>query len=1232
MGVKSLWKLLAPVGRPVMLETMEGQIMAIDSSIWIYQFQATMRDNDGKALSNAHVLGFLRRIAKLLFYGIKPVFVFDGGAPALKRNTLNERKRKKSGAATSLTRVAEKLLAAQLRRAAVDQAKGPQKSAKSKGKAPSGPVVLDDNTVYLEDIDSSMPKASPPKPTDTASASPSKPKFHDHDPYRLPDIDLEAAVAKATRAPVPDPRLATEDELRDFIEDMRPEDFDVTSPAFRELPTEVQYEIVGDLRLKSRQTSYARLQNMLRSAPTPLDFSKQQILNLQQRNTLTQQLLITTDSIGKAHLTIPVRVASERNREYVLVKNEGKDGGWILGVRDDGGTREKPIEIDQDDKKDVSEDGSDEDMDMEEVPMSVYFLMPYRNANSAIPRPSTGMPDPDLQEFQRSMNLAAIASRHAKKPPLPRKIAALVAAAPASVSQPLFDFGNDINDDDEDDGELALAIQQSIEHDKGDRVVSVVDEEDDGELALVIQESIDQAKGQAPARPRQPVQVNAVASSSKLVGAPATPRRPSSESVSASRSHYSHYAEDAFVRGTRLETALSIANAGLVRTPTKPKPAPTLKPPVRAPCSGSRCCSRQRPPRLRRQEYRLHLHLCDLQTPCLTLRTIRILPGRWAPSLPATAQIVVPSHHVSDDEVDMEEVLPSPEPPSVASSAHPKLTEQDDVSSSFTPPRANSPLSSFVIPDNDSFLVGKPLSVSVAEKPPFVVVPEEVKSTAHSDPQPIVDGGSAVPQDSAPVPPQFFSRTNLEEDDEHLSGWSRSPSPVVGIDQPQPRAPSPVPETWDAAQEMDPAAEESEFVQFMSQVKGKDLDEVQQEIDDEIKVLNAQKKAAMRDSEDINQQMINQIMTLLSLFGIPYITAPMEAEAQCAELVHLGLVNGVITDDSDVFLFGSQRVFKNMFNQSKTVECFLLPDLSRELGLDRDTLIRLAYLLGSDYVDGLPGVGPVVAMELLDEFPGEDGLHKFKDWWTKVQSGKDKPEDNKSKFRKRFKKKFKDLYLPPEWPNATVRDAYYHPTVDSSEEPFKWGLPDLDALREFLYVELSWSPVKVDELLLPIIQKIRKRGQSGALNKQGDLNGYFDIAGSGTVAPRQRQAYASKRLQQVVSDFRKKRKHSSKSPAAPDTPDGNSQSEDDSDVPTTKKVKVGKAKTGTATKRGTGRSRGRGAKKGSSRKKVASEDEAEFEGDAVGSESGPAQAAKLRPRPKPAYKGVAVDAEFVDED
>ena len=37
--------------------------------------------------------GFLRRILKLMFFGIKPVFVFDGQTPALKKKTLQERKK-----------------------------------------------------------------------------------------------------------------------------------------------------------------------------------------------------------------------------------------------------------------------------------------------------------------------------------------------------------------------------------------------------------------------------------------------------------------------------------------------------------------------------------------------------------------------------------------------------------------------------------------------------------------------------------------------------------------------------------------------------------------------------------------------------------------------------------------------------------------------------------------------------------------------------------------------------------------------------------------------------------------------------------------------------------------------------------------------------------------------------------------------------------------------------------
>lgn len=72
---------------------------------------------------------------------------------------------------------------------------------------------------------------------------------------------------------------------------------------------------------------------------------------------------------------------------------------------------------------------------------------------------------------------------------------------------------------------------------------------------------------------------------------------------------------------------------------------------------------------------------------------------------------------------------------------------------------------------------------------------------------------------------------------------------------------------FDAADEMDPHAEEGQFAEFLSQVKGRDLHDVRREIDDEIIVLNQQKKAAMRDAEDITQQMVNQIMVSGYLSG-----------------------------------------------------------------------------------------------------------------------------------------------------------------------------------------------------------------------------------------------------------------------------------------------------------------------------------------------------------------------------
>lgn len=63
--------------------------------------------------------------------------------------------------------------------------------------------------------------------------------------------------------------------------------------------------------------------------------------------------------------------------------------------------------------------------------------------------------------------------------------------------------------------------------------------------------------------------------------------------------------------------------------------------------------------------------------------------------------------------------------------------------------------------------------------------------------------------------------------------------------------------------------------------------------------------------------MIQECQELLTLFGVPFIIAPAEAEAQCAWLEAAGLVDGVVTDDNDAFLFGSQHVYRHLFEDKK---------------------------------------------------------------------------------------------------------------------------------------------------------------------------------------------------------------------------------------------------------------------------------------------------------------------------
>ena len=74
--------------RAVRLEDIGGRTIAIDAYNALYQFLAIIRQPDGTPLKDStgkvtsHLSGLLYRTGKLVEFGIKPVYVFDGVPPA----------------------------------------------------------------------------------------------------------------------------------------------------------------------------------------------------------------------------------------------------------------------------------------------------------------------------------------------------------------------------------------------------------------------------------------------------------------------------------------------------------------------------------------------------------------------------------------------------------------------------------------------------------------------------------------------------------------------------------------------------------------------------------------------------------------------------------------------------------------------------------------------------------------------------------------------------------------------------------------------------------------------------------------------------------------------------------------------------------------------------------------------------------------------------------------------
>ncbi|CAN1219270.1 Flap endonuclease 1 [Linum perenne] len=117
MGIKGLTKLLAENAPRAMkeqkFESYFGRKIAIDASMSIYQFLIVIGRSGTEMLTNeagevtSHLQGMFNRTIRLLEAGIKPLYVFDGQPPDLKKQELAKRYSKRADATEDLKEAVE---------------------------------------------------------------------------------------------------------------------------------------------------------------------------------------------------------------------------------------------------------------------------------------------------------------------------------------------------------------------------------------------------------------------------------------------------------------------------------------------------------------------------------------------------------------------------------------------------------------------------------------------------------------------------------------------------------------------------------------------------------------------------------------------------------------------------------------------------------------------------------------------------------------------------------------------------------------------------------------------------------------------------------------------------------------------------------------------------------------------------------------------------------------------
>jgi flap endonuclease-1 len=181
-------------------------------------------------------------------------------------------------------------------------------------------------------------------------------------------------------------------------------------------------------------------------------------------------------------------------------------------------------------------------------------------------------------------------------------------------------------------------------------------------------------------------------------------------------------------------------------------------------------------------------------------------------------------------------------------------------------------------------------------------------------------------------------------------------------------------------------------------------------------------------TQRLTDTIVETTRGLLEHLDVPVVDAPAEGEAQAAYMARHGQVDYAGSEDYDTLLFGAPLTLRQL-TSSGDPELMDFEATLAGLGLSWEQLVDVAILCGTDFNEGISGVGPKTAVDLL---------HEHGDLWGVFEA---------EAYHVEGADRIRDLFLDP-----AVTDAEVDTDVD----------PDIDAARRYATETWEVDPSEVE--------------------------------------------------------------------------------------------------------------------------------------------------------------------------